>query len=247
MCLSQKTIYIAILGDCGRYPMFITTAKRVIKYWCRILKMDEQRYVKKAYNMMKCFDNYGQNNWVTYVKNLLMRNGFGHIWFDQSVPNEKLFLHQFTLRLKDQYLQLWHSDVGNSSKLSLYANYKLTFEHEIYLDCVTIKKFRNALGKLRTSSHDLEIERGRYSNTERNQRICKLCNTEIETEFHFVLKCPRLTSFREKYIPSKFYQSPNINKFNILMSSKNVDIIMRLAVFAYCAFQERKMLLNDIV
>jgi hypothetical protein len=150
--------------------------------------MDEQRYVKEAYNMMKCFDNYGRNNWVTYVKNLLMRNGFGQIWFDQSVLNEMLFLHQFTLILKDQYPQTWHSDVGNSSKLSLYANYKFTLEHEIYLDSVTIRKFRNALGKLRTSSHDLEIERGRYSNTERNQIICKLCYTKIETEFHFVLK-----------------------------------------------------------
>lgn len=101
----------------------------------------------------------------------------------------------------------------------------------MYLECVTVNFFRNALGKLRTSSHDLEIERGRYSNTERNQRKCKLCNTEIETEYNFVLKCPRLTSLREKYIPSKFYQSPNISKFNILMSSKNVDIVMKLDVF----------------
>lgn len=129
----------------------------------------------------------------------------------------------------------------------MYVNYKSTFEHEIYFECVTVKKFRNALGKLRTSSHDLGIERGRYSNTGRNQRKCKLCNTEIKTEYHFVLKCPRLTSLREKYIPSKFYQSPNINKFNILMSSKNVDIVMKLVVFAYCPFQERKILLNDIV
>jgi hypothetical protein len=84
-------------------------------------------------------------------------------WFDQSIPNKKLFLQQFNLRLKDQHLQTWHSDVGNSSKLSLYVNYKLTFEHEIYYDCVTDTKLRNILGKLRISLHGLELERGRYS------------------------------------------------------------------------------------
>jgi hypothetical protein len=70
---------------------------------------------------MKCFDNYGQRNLVTSVKKLLtcMRNGFRQIWLDQSVSNEKLFLQQFALRLKDPYLQTWYSDVGNSCKLSL--------------------------------------------------------------------------------------------------------------------------------
>lgn len=63
ICASVKKQLIWLFwGDCGRYPMFITSIKRVIKFWCRILKMDDQRFVKKAYNMMKCFDNYGQRN-----------------------------------------------------------------------------------------------------------------------------------------------------------------------------------------
>jgi hypothetical protein len=89
---------------------------------------------------------------------------FWQVWFDRSVPNEKLFLQQFTLRLNDQYLQTNYY-IGKSFKRSLYVNYQLTFGHEIYLDCVTVKRNRNALGKLRTSSHDLEIERWRYSDT----------------------------------------------------------------------------------
>ena len=245
--LTKKSINAAVLGDCGRYQMFITTAKRVIKYWCKILKMDDQRYVKKAYNMMKYFDNIGKRNWVTGVKNLLMNNGFGNFWIEQSVNNEKVFIQQFVLRLKDQFLQNWHSDVSHSSKLSLYVNYKLTFEHKIYLECVTIRKFRNALSKLRTSSHDLEIERGRYLNIEKKQRQCKLCNNDIETEFHFVLKCPILLHIREKYIPPKFYKYPSINKFNILMSSKKECIIKNLAIFLYYAFKERTNLLKDLV
>lgn len=67
------------------------------------------------------------------------------------------------LDLKDQYPQNWHFDVGNSPKLSFYANYQLTSEHEIYLEFVTVTKFRNVLGNIRASSHDLAVERRRYS------------------------------------------------------------------------------------
>ena len=117
----------------------------------------------------------------------------------------------------------------------------------MYLEYVTIRKFRNALSKLRTSSHGLEIERGRYNNIEKDQRICKLCKTDIETEIHFVLKCPSLTVIREKYIPSKFFKSPNIHKFNILMSSQRKDILMNLAMFAFYAFEKRKLPLKESV
>ena len=40
----------------------------------------------------------------------------------------------------------------------------------------------------RTSSHDLEIEKGRYNRIRREDRLCKLCNLhQIETEYHFYL------------------------------------------------------------
>ncbi|XP_053373959.1 uncharacterized protein LOC128546717 [Mercenaria mercenaria] len=43
MCAKQKTSNVAILGDCGRYPLYITTYKRSIKYWMKILKMPNDR------------------------------------------------------------------------------------------------------------------------------------------------------------------------------------------------------------
>jgi len=44
----------------------------------------------------------------------------------------------------------------------------------------------------RTSSHHLEIERGRYNNVNREDRVCKLCGNGIEHEVHFLLICPSL-------------------------------------------------------
>ena len=73
---------------------------------------------------------------------------------------------------------------------------------------------------MRLSSHQLEIETGRYSGIDRRDRLCKLCNQNaIESEYHFIFCCCKYTSIRKKYLDNM--QWPTINKFNNLMSSKN--------------------------
>jgi hypothetical protein len=63
---------------------------------------------------------------------------------------------------------------------------------------VTIRKFRNALAKLRFSSHDLEIEKGRYQNILREHRICKLCHEAIGNEYQLVLVCKKVVFEKRK-------------------------------------------------
>jgi hypothetical protein len=46
------------------------------------------------------------------------------------------------------------------------------------------------------SSHNLEIEHGRYFNIPADQRICKLCKLTVEDEIHFLLECPKLEEAR---------------------------------------------------
>jgi hypothetical protein len=42
--------------------------------------------------------------------------------------------------------------------------------------------------KFRVSAHNLEIKKGRYRGVKTEDRICKLCNTGVEDETHFLLK-----------------------------------------------------------
>ena len=64
-----------------------------ISYWLRILKLQERRYVKLCYNMLKYFDSIGHNNWVTDIRNTLYSNGFGYIWESQNnIRDDKHFL-----------------------------------------------------------------------------------------------------------------------------------------------------------
>ena len=58
--------------------------------------------------------------WVKYTRDLLCSHGFGNIWRDQSVMNEKLFLAHFEQRLKDTIVQNCCSDVESSNKCRMH-------------------------------------------------------------------------------------------------------------------------------
>ena len=52
--------------------------------------------------MLKVLDEYGQINWVTKVRQLLLLSGFGYLWIEQCVHNSRVFLSALAHRLKDQ-------------------------------------------------------------------------------------------------------------------------------------------------
>ena len=119
-------------------------------------------------------------------------------------------------------------NISASPKLDSYCKYKTDFEYEAYLDKISNDKLRICLTQLRLSSHCLEIEVGRYTNVQRENRLCKLCNqNSIESEYHFVLCCSRYRDIRLKYIGR--YSWPNVNKFIHLMTTNNRIRLVNLA------------------
>ena len=55
---------------------------------------------------------------------------------------------------------------------------------------------------LRLSSHSLYMETCRYQGINTVNRLCQFCKSDVEDEFHFVLKCPVYDCFRKSYIKS---------------------------------------------
>lgn len=43
--------------------------------------------------------------------------------------------------------------------------------------------------KYRLSAHLIMIEKGRFTQTPRERRLCNLCHINVEDEYHFILKC----------------------------------------------------------
>ena len=46
-----------VCGELGRYPLFVNTELRCLKYWLRVLKMDVVRIRKQAYKMISVDEN----------------------------------------------------------------------------------------------------------------------------------------------------------------------------------------------
>ena len=132
-----------------------------------------------------------------------------------------------------------------SSSLTLYKEVKQNFELSTYLKIINNKKLRNALAKLRRSSHHLNIETGRHRNIERSQRKCILCNSQdLEDEYHFPLICPAYSDLRKVYIQNYFYVKPSMFKFIELLNSTRPKILKNNALFIVKAFEVRQSSLN---
>ena len=76
------------------------------------------------------------------------------------------------------------------------AHYKTHFLHTSedgfiirppYMDIHLSYVLRSVIGQLRTSSHQLQIEVGRYTRLPLEERICQLCHEGVESEEHYVI------------------------------------------------------------
>ena len=98
------------------------------------------------------------------------------------------------------YIAEWREGVRSRTSLMLYREIKNVFEISEYLLQIKNRKYRQILSRIRLSSHQLAIEKGRHINIERKQRKCPLCTCDIEDELHFILICPKYIDPRKTYI-----------------------------------------------
>ena len=81
----------AVLGECGRLPIYYHTMKRFIRYWVKLIQMPQERLPRQAYLMLCNLDNLGRHTWATSVKHILYSYGFGHVWITQEIGNKQAF------------------------------------------------------------------------------------------------------------------------------------------------------------
>ena len=100
------------------------------------------------------------------------------------------------------------------------------------------------LTRFRCSSHNLEIEVGRYryNRVERYNRLCKVCNMQmVEDECHFLLVCPTFADLRRQCLPSYYYRWSSRNKFIIVLKDSSTSLIKRLSKFIHLAMEKRNI------
>ena len=81
----------------------------MIKFWFKILNSDIHKLIHIVYQHLLHQPCMGE--WLSHVKNILCINGFGHVWINQGVDNQKQFLNTFETRCRDIYSQQCLSEI----------------------------------------------------------------------------------------------------------------------------------------
>ena len=233
--VKKSTPNCFVYGELGVFPLIIERKVRILKYWLKILKSDETSYFKKMYLDMLVTNenNPEQISWVYNLKQLLFELGFGYVWINQGVQRETSFLNQIKKRLRDVYLQQWHSEKMATSSSRLFKHIKSTFNFENYLH-ISNKSFRNALTKVRLSSHYFFIERGRWAKNkiEVKDRTCTLCGS-VEDEFHCIVECPRFRTERKGLLPENLLTKPSMYDFVNLFKCVDIKKCEKLGLLCF--------------
>jgi hypothetical protein len=159
-------------------------------------------------------------------------------------------------KLKLKYDNLWRTEIEDSrenkiigSKLRTYCSFKNNIILEKKL-LISNDEQRVLYTKFRISAHKLEIEKGRHIGLKVEDRICQLCNDDIEDEVHFLLQCPYLQKERWEIINNIndiifFFESLD-NRFKLvwLMSTEGSTIIKKTGRLLLDLHTKRNVLLK---
>ena len=91
------------------------------------------------------------------------------------------------------------------SKLRLYRCLKTELREEEYLRWAVTVEQRSLYARLRSGTHPLDIEVGRWYQKPEAERVCYVCLTgKVESEAHFLLDCYRYNWQRDKLFKAVF-------------------------------------------
>ena len=114
--------YVIVYGESSTHPLAASSQIRSIKYWLRLLKLNQDRL---PFGPCRCSHNLaerGKVSWAGRVKELLLRQGFGEVWYNQGAGDEKKFLRTFSQYLKDCFGQSWHDKLESNDSFVFNTN-----------------------------------------------------------------------------------------------------------------------------
>ena len=115
------------------------------------------------------------------MRDMLHHDSLQH--FNQA-EEDALFLQKVRLSEKSKF----------RTYLALNPN---LMKHPMYC-CLEVQEFKGiAATKLRLSSHNLAVERGRWQRQPREERVCRLCDSgDVQDEQHIISRCPSTQTVR---------------------------------------------------
>ena len=196
-------------------------------YKCSVEMYQSTSLVGKAMKEMQELNI--SSSWLGRVNNITQLLGipeYPHYWSDERVRRiiSHTFQSKFDLFFKDE---IGHENIGNDgldhNKLRFYRTFKSCFKPEYYIENVHNRNQRAWLSRLRTSSHRLEVERGRYSGIVLSERLCRYCpEKDVDTEIHFLHDCSIAGQVRAKFFADMGTIIPTFGSLNTIDKVKTI-------------------------
>ena len=236
----SKTPTTAVLGEMGWEPQTVKQWVCVTRQWCRFSVMDDSRINKHVF---KWAVNSKYKNWVFKCKSKFESCGLEYIANIDQQLSPKHTVRDARKCLMDNFIEAsWREDLNRITakhgpglnKLRTYRLFKNDFKTEPYVERCYYSD-RSAMARIRCGVAPLRVELGRYDHGEyipEFQRVCQLCDQEIENEIHVLLQCP----FYHDIHVDLFQKAADIFvDFRNYVDVEKLKLLMSDALFKYTA------------
>ena len=231
----------ALLGDMGWLSAESRHKILILKLWNRLCGLPNTRLTRRVFDWDRLFANI-KGTWAYAARQVLNDIECPELL---SSANCCDIDYATTIISHDDSVD-WQNKRYKSEKLRYYNLYKSDKNVEDYLLLDLSRYQRSVFAQYRCGILPLQIEIGRFRNVELPNRLCQICNTEVEDEIHLLLTCtaytePRVKMFRKALeLNHSFEIEDDFEKFTFLMSNLQKPVIK----FLTCAMATRTKLLT---
>ena len=232
-----------VLAEMGRWPLALRWYKRIAKFYNGLLDAREEGLLGRSLSVscqlaLGTADSIpiGRRPWAGQIAAAFQKVGINMDLESRSGLN----IDTVTKNSQAWYLQSTRAAIG--TKIHHYVHQVREGLPEDgylappYFSIVKRRADRRSLTQIRTGSHWLREETGRWERLEREQRVCPHCAQSdvrvIEDVEHMLFSCPSYSSVRDRY------QCLNFSDINLHQFLQQDPI--QLASFSTACWQQYK-------
>ena len=229
-----------VYGEVGTPPLIVNIKSRVLLFWSSLIICDENNRCNTISSILyrlllklHVLDTY-TSPWLKFVKDTLNNIRLSGIWNSQSLPaSRECFRQSIKVRLRDQFIHQWITEINKSRKCIIYRTFKTTFTFENYLISLP-RKLEIIFTKFRCRNHRLPIETGCRERVLRDTRVCTRCDIApraIGDEFHYLFVSDFFKTEIIELLLKQYHTSPSTLKLHTLLNITSGNILRNLCTF----------------
>jgi len=202
---------------CGRRPLSVQAKTRAFKYWLKLIRENNDRLTKIAYEHQRRSAEQGRSCWALDVKNLLNKLSMSYLWRFQGRIQPDSFrriLKLFKTRLNDSIFTE-QIEASKSLKSTTHLSEICRPNRPILaFNFVESKCLYRSIARFALNCPGGIIERVGA------QKICSACDQFIEGSAfqHRVLSCPKFEKKRAPLLKKPWFKSTALLPSHVILS-----------------------------